>query len=282
MFASLLILLVLPFTDLSRIRGNHFKPLSRVFFWLIVCTFFLLMELGSRHAEAPYILMGQVATALYFSYFLILVPVVTLLENSLVDINMQTSITKAANLNSYFKNLRLVYAIFLPKAPRYVSLLLFTIFSFSIFLQLGQIILDLFNGAANATAGYILSFNLNFDMLGSTPLSMVSDLNSLNSEMSQIPSIVFSDSQGGSNSAPGLDGSGSNTGSLNSSSQSTVSPNPNPTNASRTFGNLLMDHIHSQTRDDVAPKTIVELFQSFIKIELKTYGALNDNSISNL
>ena len=116
MFASLLILLVLPFTDLSRIRGNHFKPLSRVLFWLIVCTFFLLMELGSRHAEAPYILMGQVATALYFSYFLILVPVVTLLENSLVDINMQTSITKAANLNSYFKNLRLVYAIFLPKA----------------------------------------------------------------------------------------------------------------------------------------------------------------------
>ena len=163
MFASLLILLVLPFTDLSRIRGNHFKPLSRVLFWLIVCTFFLLMELGSRHAEAPYILMGQVATALYFSYFLILVPVVTLLENSLVDINMQTSITKAANLNSYFKNLRLVYAIFLPKAPRYVSLLLFTIFSFSIFLQLGQIILDLFYGAANATAGYILSLNfINF------------------------------------------------------------------------------------------------------------------------
>ena len=86
MFASLLILLVLPFTDLSRIRGNHFKPLSRVLFWLIVCTFFLLMELGSRHAEAPYILMGQVATALYFSYFLILVPFTTLLENSLVDL----------------------------------------------------------------------------------------------------------------------------------------------------------------------------------------------------
>ena len=91
MFGSLLILLVLPLTDLSRIRGNHFKPLSRINFWILVVVFFILMWIGSRHPEAPYILIGQVATALYFSYFLILVPVVTLLENSLVDINLQSS-----------------------------------------------------------------------------------------------------------------------------------------------------------------------------------------------
>ena len=86
MLASLLILLVLPVTDLSRIRGNKFKPLSRFAFWVLVAVFFILLQIGARHAEAPYIVIGQVATALYFSYFLILVPFTTLLENSLVDL----------------------------------------------------------------------------------------------------------------------------------------------------------------------------------------------------
>ena len=86
MFASLLILLVLPVTDLSRIRGNKFKPLSRLSFWVLVPVFFILMGIGARHAEAPYIIIGQVATAFYFSWFLIIVPLIGLSENTLMDI----------------------------------------------------------------------------------------------------------------------------------------------------------------------------------------------------
>ena len=86
MFASLLILLVLPFTDLSRIKGNSFKPLSAGLFAVLGATLWILMGIGGRHAEEPYIVIGQIATALYFSYFLLLVPVTTLLENSLVDL----------------------------------------------------------------------------------------------------------------------------------------------------------------------------------------------------
>ena len=91
MFASLLILLVLPLTDLSRIRGNEFKPLSRFSFWLLVAVFIVLLQIGARHAEAPYILIGQVATALYFSYFILIVPVISLLENTLADLNLYKS-----------------------------------------------------------------------------------------------------------------------------------------------------------------------------------------------
>ena len=87
MFASLLILLVLPLTDLSRIRGNEFKPLSRFSFWFLVAVFIVLLQIGARHAEAPYIVIGQVATALYFLYFVLFVPLTTLLENTLADIN---------------------------------------------------------------------------------------------------------------------------------------------------------------------------------------------------
>ena len=87
MFGALLILLVLPLTDLSKVRGNEFKPFSKFAFWSLVAIFIVLLQIGARHAEAPYILVGQIATFLYFSYFLIFVPVLTLLENSLVDIN---------------------------------------------------------------------------------------------------------------------------------------------------------------------------------------------------
>ena len=87
MFASLLILLVLPITNRSRIRGSNFAPFSKLIFWVLVVVFFALFWLGGNHAEAPYILLGQIFTALYFSYFVLLVPVVSLLENTLSDIN---------------------------------------------------------------------------------------------------------------------------------------------------------------------------------------------------
>jgi ubiquinol-cytochrome c reductase cytochrome b subunit len=42
------------------------------------------MQLGANHVEAPYIEFGQICTAIYFSYFLVIVPVVSLIENSLL------------------------------------------------------------------------------------------------------------------------------------------------------------------------------------------------------
>ena len=86
MFASLLILLVLPITDLSRVRGNEFKPLSKPAFWALVSVFYVLLQMGSRHAEAPYILISQWATGLYFGLFLAGVPVISLIENTLSDL----------------------------------------------------------------------------------------------------------------------------------------------------------------------------------------------------
>jgi ubiquinol-cytochrome c reductase cytochrome b subunit len=86
MFGSLLILLVLPLTDLSRIRGNKFRPAMKVAFWVFVVDFFILMWIGSQHPNSPYVEIGQVATALYFAWFLIIVPAVGFFENSLFDL----------------------------------------------------------------------------------------------------------------------------------------------------------------------------------------------------
>ena len=86
MFGSLLILLVLPYTDLSRIRGSAFRPLMKFMFWLFVVDFIILMWIGSQHPNSPYVEIWQVATAFYFAWFLIIVPLTGLAENTLFDI----------------------------------------------------------------------------------------------------------------------------------------------------------------------------------------------------
>jgi ubiquinol-cytochrome c reductase cytochrome b subunit len=86
MFSAILALLIMPFTDLSKLRGVQFRPLSKIAFFVFVANFLILMQLGAKHVESPFIEFGQISTVLYFAYFLIIVPFVTLLENSLIDL----------------------------------------------------------------------------------------------------------------------------------------------------------------------------------------------------
>jgi ubiquinol-cytochrome c reductase cytochrome b subunit len=86
MFSALLILLIMPFTDTSKLRGIQFRPLSKVAFYIFVANFLILMQLGAKHVESPFIEFGQISTILYFSHFLIIVPLINLLENSLINL----------------------------------------------------------------------------------------------------------------------------------------------------------------------------------------------------
>jgi len=90
MFSAILIILVLPITDLSRNRGIQFRPLSKIAFYFFVANFLILMQLGAKHVESPFIEFGQISTVLYFSYFIIIVPFVTLIENTLIELNSTT------------------------------------------------------------------------------------------------------------------------------------------------------------------------------------------------
>lgn len=90
MFSAILALLTMPFTDLSKLRGIQFRPLSKIAFFVFVANFLILMQLGAKHVESPFIELGQVCTVLYFAHFLIIVPFITLLENSLIDIDKKS------------------------------------------------------------------------------------------------------------------------------------------------------------------------------------------------
>jgi len=44
------------------------------------------MVLGAKHVESPFIELGQLSTAFYFIFFIVIVPAISLLENTLMDI----------------------------------------------------------------------------------------------------------------------------------------------------------------------------------------------------
>ena len=46
------------------------------------------MQLGAKHVESPFIEFGQISTVLYFAYFLIIVPVISIIENTLMDLSI--------------------------------------------------------------------------------------------------------------------------------------------------------------------------------------------------
>ena len=92
MFAAILALLAMPYTDMSKMRGISFRPFSKVAFYVFVANFLILMQLGAKHVESPFIEFGQISTALYFSHFFIIVPIITSLENSLIDLETKQNI----------------------------------------------------------------------------------------------------------------------------------------------------------------------------------------------
>lgn len=101
MFGSLVILLILPLTDLSRIRGSQFRPIMKFAFWFFVVDFFILMFIGSQHPESPYVEIGQIATAFYFSWFVVIVPVAGIIENTLADLATEDNKTSPYSVHSY-------------------------------------------------------------------------------------------------------------------------------------------------------------------------------------
>lgn len=81
MFAALLIILILPYTDLGKTKGLQYRPINKAVFWMFVLNFLILLQLGAKHVESPYIELGQISTVLYFSYFLFILPGLSLIEN---------------------------------------------------------------------------------------------------------------------------------------------------------------------------------------------------------
>ena len=83
MFGSILVLFILPWLDTARVRSARFRPTFRKFFWVLVVDCVILGYVGANPPEGWFIVVGRLATAYYFFHFLILMPVLGLIERPL-------------------------------------------------------------------------------------------------------------------------------------------------------------------------------------------------------
>lgn len=82
--ASILVLLIIPFVHTSKLKGLTFRPLGKMFYWIFMANFIFLTWIGSKPVEEPFILLGQISSIFYFSYFLVLIPLLGIIENKLL------------------------------------------------------------------------------------------------------------------------------------------------------------------------------------------------------
>jgi ubiquinol-cytochrome c reductase cytochrome b subunit len=68
---SIAILLIIPFTHIYKFQGIQFYPLNQILFWILVSLVILLTWIGARPVEDPFIIIGQILTVLYFSFYII-------------------------------------------------------------------------------------------------------------------------------------------------------------------------------------------------------------------
>ena len=88
MFASIIVLFVIPWLDTSKVRSSKFRPVYKWFFLILFIDCFILGYCGKKAPDDYFlgieglkvITVGQLATLYYFAHFLLVMPIVGKLE----------------------------------------------------------------------------------------------------------------------------------------------------------------------------------------------------------
>ena len=94
MFSAIAILAFLPWLDTSRVRSTNYRPAYKVFFWVLCFVCVMLGYVGGQVPDAPVVTvghtivldmtgLGRILTTYYFVHFLIVLPVLGLVEKPL-------------------------------------------------------------------------------------------------------------------------------------------------------------------------------------------------------
>jgi ubiquinol-cytochrome c reductase cytochrome b subunit len=198
MFSAIIILLALPYTDLSRSRGMQFRPLSKITFYIFVANFLILMQLGAKHVESPFIELGQISTIFYFAYFLILMPFVSLFENSLIELTLFKNIKESEDMGFGFvvlkcgfdEVLKNIFGKFVNKKffTLFIAILSTTAVSFTIRYIFKYFNIDLFAILPHELSALIIAFMAIFSICMPSILDLLSTQYHVSDLINKMPS----------------------------------------------------------------------------------------------
>ncbi len=101
MGAAIAVLFIVPWLDTSKVRSATFRPLYKQFYWIFLVNCIALGYLGSQNPEGLFLVASRICTAYYFIHFLIVMPVLGLIEKPRP---IPESITKAVLEKLEIKN----------------------------------------------------------------------------------------------------------------------------------------------------------------------------------
>nr|AAG27934.1 cytochrome b [Dipodomys ordii] len=82
---SILILALFPHIQTGKQRSLMFRPISQFLFWLLVSDVLVLTWIGGQPVEPPFIIIGQIASVLYFTFILVFLPIAGVNENKMLN-----------------------------------------------------------------------------------------------------------------------------------------------------------------------------------------------------
>jgi ubiquinol-cytochrome c reductase cytochrome b subunit len=97
MFASILVLFILPWLDTSKVRSCRYRPIYKWFFWILLIDCVVLGWVGANKPEGMFPVIGLIGTLYYFFHFLILLPILGKIERPLP---LPTSISESVTRRS--------------------------------------------------------------------------------------------------------------------------------------------------------------------------------------
>ena len=100
MFGAIAVMALAPWLDTSSVRSGRYRPMFKWWFALLVVDFFVLMWAGAMPAEEPYAAISLIASAYWFAYFLVILPLLGVIEKPIpvpatIDADFRTHYGKA-------------------------------------------------------------------------------------------------------------------------------------------------------------------------------------------
>jgi len=80
MFGSIVVIVLAPWLDTSSVRSGRYRPMFKWWFFVLVVDFVVLTWVGARPTYAPYDSIALIASTYWFAYFLIILPLLGVIE----------------------------------------------------------------------------------------------------------------------------------------------------------------------------------------------------------